>query len=183
MESTPGKVTEWQSRSRGDRWIVSRRTKVFMECNFGNYKGGWKVKLGWQQSKLAANGKSKNDGDGRSIDGFQVPSRRWRQRAEPQAKGETRIKRYIGRMETENQEKERRKVKDGTNMRIIKTRILEYNLTGMLTDERRYEKSEPNEWNDDNFKKRSKETGKIKIGDYPVGVHNTSEISGTKLKR
>ena len=155
MESTPGKVTEWQSRSRRDRWIVSRRTKVFMECNFGNYKGGWKVKLGWQQSKLAANGKSKNDGDGRSIDGFQVPSRRWRQRAEPQAKGETRIK----------------------------TRILEYNLTGMLTDERRYEKSEPNEWNDDNFKKRSKETGKIKIGDYPVGVHNTSEISGTKLKR
>ena len=42
-----------------------------------------------QPRKSAANGKSKNSGGRRPIDGFWVPSRRWRQRAEAQAEGET----------------------------------------------------------------------------------------------
>ena len=45
-------------------------------------------------------------------------------------------------METENQERERKKAKDGTSTRIIKAGILEYNMTGMLTDKRRYGNSE-----------------------------------------
>ena len=54
-------------------------------------------------------------------------------------------------------------------------------MTGVLTDERQYENSETKEWNDTNFKGRSIEIGTLKIGNLTVGVHNTSEISGTKL--
>ena len=59
-----------------------------MELNFGNYTVEWKVRLGWQQGKLAASGKNKNGGGGRTIDEFRALSRRWRQRAEPEVKGE-----------------------------------------------------------------------------------------------
>ena len=38
VENTSGVVTEGQSRSKSDRWIVSRHGKVFMNWNFGNYK-------------------------------------------------------------------------------------------------------------------------------------------------
>ena len=34
-----------------------------------------------------------------------------------------------------------------------------------------------------NFKRRSRETGKIKIVNLTVGVHNTTEISGTKMRK
>ena len=85
-------------------------------------------------------------------------------------------------METENQETEKRKANDGTGAGKLKIGILEYNMMGMLTDESRYENSETNEWNDTNFKRTSRETGKMKIGNSTVGVHNTSEISGTKLE-
>ena len=54
-------------------------------------------------------------------------------------------------------------------------------MTGVLINQRRYGNSETKEWNDTNFKRRSRETGKMKIGNLTVGVHNTSEISGTKL--
>ena len=111
VENSPGKVTQGQSRWRGDQWIVGRREKVFMGWNFGNYKVEWKVRLGWQQRKLATNGKRKNDGNGRPINRLQHPSRRWRQRAEPQTKGKTARKRYSRLMETENQETERTKAK------------------------------------------------------------------------
>ena len=45
-------------------------------------------------------------------------------------------------METENLETERRKAKDGTGKGIIKTIILDYNMMGMLTGERRYGNSD-----------------------------------------
>ena len=67
---------------------MGRRNKVILDWNFGNRKVEWKVRLGWQQRKLATNGKNKNDGGRPPIDGFQGPSRRWRQRAEPRAKAE-----------------------------------------------------------------------------------------------
>ena len=127
------------------------------------------------------NGKSTNGEGGRPIDGFRVPYRRWRQRVGPQTKRETARKRHKCRMETENQEIERRKMKDRMGTGIMKTGILEYNMTRMLTDERRYGKLETKEWNDKNFKRRSRETNKLKIGNWTVGVHHTSEISGTKL--
>ena len=59
-----------ESRSRGNRSIVGRRGKVFMDWHFGNYKVGWKVRLSWQQRKLVASGKIKNGGGERPIDGF-----------------------------------------------------------------------------------------------------------------
>ena len=52
VDNTSGKITEGQSRSRGDRYIVGRRRKVFMDWNFENYKVEWKMRLGWQQRKL-----------------------------------------------------------------------------------------------------------------------------------
>ena len=85
-----------------------------MNWNFGNYKDEWKVRQGWQQRKLATNGKSKNAGSGPPIGGFQVTSRRWRRRTESEAKGETATKRHIRRVKTENQETERKNAKDGT---------------------------------------------------------------------
>ena len=132
---------------------------------------------------MASNGNSKNVRGGPSTDGFRVPSLRWRQRAEPQAKEETPRKRHIRCIETENQETDRRKAKDGTGMKIIKTGILKYNMTGILTDERRDGNSETKEWNDKNFKRRSTETGKIKIRNLTVDVYNTREIKGTKLRK
>ena len=54
-------------------------------------------------------------------------------------------------------------------------------MTGVLTDETRYGNSETKEWNYPNFKRRSRETGKMKIGNLTLGVHDTSEISGTKF--
>ena len=69
------------------------------------------------------------------IGGFQVPSRRWRQRTEPQAKGETARKRHTRRVETKDQETERKKAKDRIGTGVIKTGILEYNMAGMLADE------------------------------------------------
>ena len=54
-------------------------------------------------------------------------------------------------------------------------------MTGVLTDERRYGNSETKEWNNKNFKRRSRETGKMKIRNLTVRIHNTSEISGAKL--
>ena len=56
-------------------------------------------------------------------------------------------------------------------------------MTGVLTDERRYGNSETKEWNYRNFERRSRGTSKMKIGNLTVGVHNTSEISGTKLRK
>ena len=64
-------------------------------------------------------------------------------------------------METENQETEERKAKDETGTGIIKTKILKYNMTRILSDERRYGNSKTKEWNDTNFKRRSRETVKI----------------------
>ena len=58
--------------------------------------------------------------------------------------GETARKRHTRRMETENQETERRKAKDGTSTGMMMTEILEYDMTEMLTDERRYKNSETN---------------------------------------
>ena len=58
---------------------------------------------------------------------------------------------------------------------IKKIGILEYNVTGMLIDERRYGNLETKECNDKNFKIRSREIGKMKIGNCTVCVHNTSE--------
>ena len=46
-------------------------------------------------------------------------------------------------METKNLETGRRKAKYRTGTGIIKTTILEYNMTGMLTDERGYGNSDP----------------------------------------
>ena len=69
-------------------------------------------------------------------------------------------------METDNQETERRKAKDKTG-----TGIMEYNMTQVLTDEKRYGNSETKDWNDKNFI-RSKKTGKMKIGNLTVGLHN-----------
>ena len=68
------------------------------------------------------------------------------------------------------------RVRTGTG--IIKIGILEHKMTGMLTDERRYENSDTKEWNDKNFKRRSRETAEMKIGNFTVGKHN---MSGTKL--
>ena len=122
-----------------------------MGRNFGNYKVEWKVRLGWQQRKLAVNGKSKNSRGGRPIDGFQVPIRRWRQRAEPETKKEIARKRHTRHMETENEETERRKAKDGTGKEIINTGVLEYNIREMLTDERRYENEKQRNRQDKNW--------------------------------
>ena len=155
VENPPEKVTERQNRSRGDRWIVGRRGQVFMEWNFGIYKVEWKVRLGWQQRKLATNGKNKNDGGRPPIDGFQGPSRRWRHRAEPQAKKETARKTHTCCMKTPRTRRQRRNTKDVTGIKIIKTGIvLKYNMTGMLTDERRYGNSKTKRWNDKNLKKK-----------------------------
>ena len=74
---------------------------------------------------------------------------------ESQAKGELSRKRHTRRMETENQKTERRKAKDGTGTRIIKTGILEDSITRVL---RRYGISTTKEWNDKNFKDENWET-------------------------
>ena len=60
------------------------------------------------------------------------------------------------RRKEENLETRRREAKDGTGTEIIKTGIPECNMTGILTDERRYGNSNTKEWNDKNFKRRSK---------------------------
>ena len=138
------------------------------------------MRLGWLYMKLAANGKSKNSG--RQMSYRPVPSpiskmapvcRASDNRGRQRGKGIPRL------METENLETGR-KAKHGTGSVITKTGILEYNMTGMLTDEKRYENSDTKEWNDINFKRRSI-TFETKIGNLTVSIHNTSEISGTKL--
>ena len=91
-------------------------------------------------------------------DGASVPSVR--------QKGKAARKRHTRRMETQNLETEK-----------WKTEILEYNMTGMLTNETRYGSSETKERNNKNFKKKNKEIGKMKIENLTVGVHNTNEIS------
>ena len=48
-------------------------------------------------------------------------------------------------METASQETEKRKAKNGTGTGIIKTGILEYNMMGIMTNEKRYGNSEKKE--------------------------------------
>ena len=55
------KFSERQNRSRGCREIMGRREKVIINWNFGKYKVEGKVRLGWQQRKSAASGRSKED--------------------------------------------------------------------------------------------------------------------------
>ena len=47
VKSSLGKVTEGQSSSRCDWWIVGKCAIVIMDWNFGNYKAEWKVRLDW----------------------------------------------------------------------------------------------------------------------------------------
>ena len=49
----------------------------------------------------------------------------------------------------------------------------------MLTDWRRYGNAETTKGNEENWKRRSGETGKKKIKNLTVGLHDTNEISGT----
>ena len=76
-----------------------------------------------------------------------------------------------------------RKMKDVMGTEIIKTGIWEYNMTGILTDERRYGNLNTTEWNDKNFMRSSGETGKMKIGNLTIDVYNMNEITGSKLRK
>ena len=51
----------------------------------------------------------------------------------------------------------------------------------MSNDDSWCENSETKERNDENWKRRSRETGKKKIGNLIVGVRDRSEISGAEL--
>ena len=50
----------------------------------------------------------------------------------------------------------------------------------MPSDERRYRNLETRERNDENWKRRSRETDKEKIDNLTVSVHDMNEISGTE---
>ena len=82
VKSPRRKVPVRWSRSKGDGWIVGWREKVFMDWNFGNCKVEWKAKLcissrggNWRQMGRARTVESKHR---RPIDGWRVPSLRWR---------------------------------------------------------------------------------------------------------